>query len=146
MNRYICVVLVTMLTSLSLLNAQQDTLIDLEETYYVVEEMPCFPGCEELKDKSEAKACADKKLLEYIYKNMRFDGTKEERDNECGTIIVKFVIDAQGNVCDVEVTCCKLMRENVENLFKSMPRWIPGRQRGKPVRVKHQFPLRIKWQ
>lgn len=136
-----------MLTSLSVLNAQKDTSIDLEKTYTVVEEMPRFPGCEEFKDKSEAKPCADKKLLEYIYKNLRFDGSKEELVDEClGTIIVKFVIDAHGNVCDIEVNCCKQMKGNLENLFKSMPRWIPGRQWGKPVRVKHQFPLRIRWQ
>ena len=53
-----------------------------DELFNVVEEMPRFPGCEELEiTPAEKKKCAETKLLEYIYSNVQYP--QEAIANSC---------------------------------------------------------------
>ncbi|RMG85587.1 MAG: TonB family protein [Bacteroidetes bacterium] len=112
------------------------------EIYKVVEEMPRFPGCEDHPDYSGRKACAKKALMEYIARNFR---RTQGCDTVLGIIVVRFIVEKDGRITNVEVIrrlCPALDREAVR-VVQAMPPWIPGKQRGKPVRVQFNLPVRV---
>ncbi len=115
-----------------------------DEVFNVVEEMPRFKGCEELAE-SERKACADKNMLMFVYKNIKYPAEARKNGIE-GTIVTSFIIEKNG-----EITEPKILRsigggcdEEVLRIVESMPAFIPGKQRGKNVRVKYMLPVKFK--
>jgi len=100
--------------------------------YDVVEKMPSFPGG------SEA-------LKEYLKKN-----TMCPNSDACiqGRVIVVFVVDEKGNVGDVKVAKSVEPSLNAEavRVVKSMPRWNPGMQNGKAVKVRYTLPVTFRLQ
>jgi TonB family protein len=111
-----------------------------------VEVMPRFPGCEEMAGTDEEKkACADQKLLQFIYENIRYPEAAKEANIE-GTVVVQFTIFADGTIGD-----SKVLRdigggagEEALRAVKMMPDWTPGRQKGQAVAVQFNLPVRFK--
>ncbi|MEZ5083006.1 MAG: energy transducer TonB [Bacteroidales bacterium] len=63
-----------------------------------------------------------------------------------GRVFVTFVVERDGNITDV-----KILRgigggcdEEALRVIKNMPKWTPGKQRGKPVRVQFNMPIMFK--
>ena len=120
----------------------------VEQIFQVVEQMPRFPGCENLATDAEKKACADKKMLEYIYKNIKYPGIACE-NGVGGTVVVSFVVEADGSISDA-----KLIRNpgagvgeealRVVNNMNNLEKWTPGRQRNENVRVQFNLPMRFR--
>lgn len=127
-----------------------DVNVRNEEIFRVVEQMPRFPGCEELDGTNrELKMCADKKMLEFLYKEVQYPQTARMNNIE-GNVVVRFVVEKDGTISNPEV-----IREpgsglgdealRVVSQMNELPhRWTPGRQKGEIVRV--QFILPIKFQ
>lgn len=119
-----------------------------EEIFKVVEEAPRFPGCEELASIQEKQACANKKLLEFIYANIEYPAIARENNIE-GTVVIRFVVDKDGNVKDAQVIReigggCGEEAVRVVKLMNEMPnRWSPGKQRGRPVKVYFTLPVKF---
>jgi len=118
--------------------------VDGEEVFTVVEEMPRFPGCEDLDGSiDEKKKCAEKKMLEFVYANIKYP-TIDAAGFE-GMTVVTFIVNKEG-----DITNPKLLRgggalgEEYIRVVKSMPQWIPGKQRGKAVNVQFNLPIRMK--
>ena len=119
-----------------------------EETIFkVVEDMPRFPGCEDkgLSDKNELKKCAEEQMLKFIYGNIKYPAIARENGIE-GKAILQFVVEKDGSVTGI-----KVLREpgggcgkEADRVVKMMPKWIPGRQRGQPVKVQYTLPVRFK--
>ena len=116
--------------------------------FIVVEEMPRFPGCEGSDfTKKEKKACADKALLEYIYKNIRYPKMASSNSIE-GTVVLDFVVEKNGQISDVNIKkeigggC----GTEVVRVVNKMPDWVPGKQRGREVRVRYMLPVKFKLQ
>lgn len=111
--------------------------------------MPRFPGCEDLDaNDQEKKACSDKKLLEFIYENISYPSMARENDIQ-GTVVIQFVVEKDG-----KITGAKVVREigggcgdeaiRIIDLMEKMPqRWIPGKQRGRAVRVMFNLPIKF---
>jgi protein TonB len=120
----------------------------VEEIFKVVEEMPRFPGCEHLATTDERRLCADQKMLQFIYDNIEYPGIARENGIE-GTVVVRFVVDADGKISQIEVVRdiggqCGDEALRVVKLMNEMPeRWAPGKQRGKPVRVWFNLPVKF---
>ncbi len=116
-----------------------------EEVFKVVEEMPRFPGCEDVADASERKKCAEQKMLEFIFMNIKYPAEAREKGIE-GTAYVKFVIEKDGSITGAEIVrnldggC----GEELKRLVGTMPKWIPGKQRGRAVRVQFMLPVKFK--
>ena len=97
------------------------------KVYDMVEKMPSFPGG------SEA-------LKEYLKKNTRYPNP-----DACiqGRVVVVFVVDEKGNLSDVKVA--RSMEPSLDaeavRVVKSMPRWNPGMQNGKAVKVRYTLPV-----
>ena len=123
---------------------------DVEEIFKVVEEMPRFPGCEDMTASAEEKrTCANKKMLEFIYENIRYPAVARDNGIE-GTVVVSFVVDRQGNIQDAQVVRdigggCGAEALRVVNMMNSLPqRWAPGKQRGRAVKVLFNLPVKFK--
>ena len=101
--------------------------------YPMVEEMPKFPGGEE-------------ELYKYLVTNLRFPQQAKVKGFN-GIVYVTFVINEDGSISDVKVLRGIGMGcdEEAVRVVKSMPSWEPGKQRGKPVKVQYNLPVRFKY-
>lgn len=124
---------------------------EVEEIFKVVEQMPRFPGCEHLDSEEEKKQCAQKKLLEYIYANIKYPPIARENGVE-GMVVVKFVVDKDGSISEPEVVrdigagCGEEALRVVKSMNTENIKWIPGKQRGRPVRVQFNLPVKFQLQ
>jgi periplasmic protein TonB len=105
--------------------------IDENEVFMIVEDMPVFPG-------------GEAGLLKYL-SNIPYPPIAKENDIE-GTVHIRFIVDKNGEVTNIEVLRGpdKILNDAAVNWIKKMPKWTPGKQRGKPVRVFYQVPIRFR--
>ncbi len=105
-----------------------------EETqiFTVVESMPGFPG-------------GDAARMKYLGTNIKYPTLARESGIQ-GRVFVTFVVETDGRVTDV-----KILRgigggcdEEAVRVIKNMPKWNPGKQRGKSVRVQFNMPILFK--
>jgi len=121
---------------------------EVDEIFKVVEEMPRFPGCNS-GSAAEKKACAEKKLLQYLYKNLKYPAIARENGVE-GRVYIQFVVEKDGTVQDGKIVRdigagCGQAALKVVNDMNNLPeRWSPGKQRGKSVRVLYTLPVTFK--
>ncbi|MFZ4428484.1 MAG: energy transducer TonB [Saprospiraceae bacterium] len=125
---------------------------DAREIFVVVEEMPRFPGCEDFPgDQKAKKACADAKLMEFIYSNIHYPAVARENGVE-GNVVVQFVVNTDGSATDLKIVrdigggCGEEALRVVELMNVLKDKWVPGKQRGRPVRVMFTLPIRFKLQ
>ena len=100
-----------------------------EPIFQVVEEMPEFPG-------GLAEA------MKFLAKNINYPVAAQQAKIE-GRVIVQFVVEKDGSVSDVKVmrgVNSELDAEAIR-VVSMMPKWIPGKQRGKAVAVKYTMPI-----
>lgn len=115
------------------------------DVFKVVEEMPRFPGCEDVDGIEERKLCSQKKMLEFVLDNLKYPAEAREKNIE-GMVVVSFIVEKDGSIADAEIVRgigggCD---EEVLRLAYLMPNWIPGKQRGQNVRVQFNLPVRFK--
>ena len=124
---------------------------EVEEIFTVVEEMPRFPGCEDETDKAARKRCAEEKLLRFVQGNIKYPPIARENGVE-GVTVIKFYVDKDGSVKapemlkDIGAGCGKEAMRVVNLMNKEGIKWVPGKQRGKPVKVYFNLPVRFKLQ
>lgn len=119
-----------------------------EETFTVVEEMPIFnPGvCGELSI-DERYACSQKEILTFVMQNVAYPQKALDEGFE-GKIYVKFIVDTNGKVVDVNIAKGgnSLLESEAIRVIKSLPDFIPGVQRGENVKVQFIIPINFKLQ
>ena len=95
----------------------------------VIEEMPMFPG-------------GEKALVTYLKENLKYPTVPAENGIQ-GRVIVLFKVEADGSLSDVRIggSVDPSIDREALRLVKAMPKWIPGKQDGKPVPVKFQLPI-----
>jgi protein TonB len=119
-----------------------------EEIFQVVEDMPRFPGCEN-EPKDQREDCSKKKLLQFIYKNIKYPPIAKENGIE-GTVVIQFVVDKNGDITEPTIVKdiagqCGTEALRVVKLMNSMgEKWIPGKQRGRPVKVRYTLPVKFR--
>lgn len=108
---------------------------DENEIFQVVEQMPEFPG-------------GMNALVAYLSKNIKYPQDAQDQGVQ-GRVTVSFVVNKDGTVVDPEVmkssNFASLDKEALR-VVKAMPKWNPGKQRGKPVRVKYSVPVTFRIQ
>ena len=101
-----------------------------EVVFVVVESMPEFPGGQQA-------------LFKYLSENVKYPVIAQENGIQ-GRVICQFVVNRDGSIVDVEVVRSggdpSLDKEAVR-VIKSMPKWKPGKNMGKPVRCFYQVPV-----
>lgn len=125
-----------------------DSTPPITDWVLIAEEMPRFPGCEDIEGTVlEKKHCSDQKLLRYFYTNWQIP-TKARDAQVCELIVVSFIIDTTGRVRDLEILKDPGhgMGASVVAVFQLMNDlpipWRPGYLKGKAVAVKYQIPIR----
>jgi len=101
------------------------------EIFTVVEETPQFPG-------------GDTELYKFLAESIKYPEEAKELGIQ-GRVFVNFVVETDGGVSNVKVLRgigggCD---EEAIRVVKSMPRWTPGKQRGIPVRVSYNLPIKF---
>lgn len=110
--------------------AEEEEVVEAE-IFTVVEESPSFPGGDEAR-------------IRFLTENIKYPQIARESSIQ-GTVYVTFVVEKNGNVTDVRVLRgigggCD---EEAVRVIKAMPKWNPGKQRGKPVRVQFNMPIKF---
>jgi len=106
-----------------------------EQTIFeVVENMPDFPG-------------GMPALMQYLAKNIKYPTIAQENGTQ-GRVIVQFVVNKDGTIVDPKVvrSVDPYLDKEAIRVISSMPKWKPGMQRGKPVRVKYTVPVMFRLQ
>ena len=106
-----------------------------ERIWEDVEERPEFPG-------------GDRALSHYLKQNIRYPKASHDNNSQ-GRVDVRFVINTDGTIQDVEVVKSSgdyFLDKEAVRLVKSMPKWKPGRINAKPVCVKYVLPVNFRLQ
>jgi TonB family protein len=105
-----------------------------EETFVIVEKMPEFPG-------------GPAALMQYLNSKIKYPEECRKMGVE-GKVFVKFIVDATGNIINVQVlrgiVDGKLLEKEAIRVVESMPNWKPGTQGGKAVSVYFTLPISFK--
>ncbi|MDE6180127.1 MAG: energy transducer TonB [Phocaeicola sp.] len=104
------------------------------EIFQVVEEMPEFPG-------------GMVECLKFLSKNIKYPTISQENGVQ-GKVIVQFVVNQDGSIVDPQIvrSVDPYLDKEALRVIKTMPKWKPGKQRGKAVRVKFTVPVTFKLQ
>ncbi len=122
---------------------------EIPEIVTFAEEMPLFPGCNDLSDKNERRSCATKKLYEYIYSNLKYPKVAQETGIE-GKVTLKFIVDKKGNVSKVKILrdigggCGNAALKTILGMKQMKEKWTPGKQAGRAVNVWFTLPIIFK--
>ena len=106
----------------------------IDKVYEKAEVMPEFPGGEQA-------------MINFVATNVTYP--KEAMEKEIsGRVLVGFIVEKDGSITETEVVKgigggCD---EEAVRVVKAMPKWKPGKQKGKPVRVHFMLPIIFKLQ
>lgn len=110
---------------------EDDEEVKEEEIFTVVESMPEFPG-------------GMGALMKYLATNIKYPPLAKESGIQ-GRVFINFVVEPDGSISNVKVLRgigggCD---EEAVRVVEAMPKWKPGKQRGKPVRVSYNLPVKF---
>ena len=105
-----------------------------EAVFFIVEEMPEFPGGEDA-------------MKRHIATTIKYPVEAQKKGTQ-GKVYVTFVVAKDGSVKDVRIArgADPLLDEEAMRVVKSLPQWTPGKQRGKAVNVSYTVPIEFKLQ
>lgn len=106
-----------------------------DEIFVIVEDKPMFANGGEAG------------LLQYLSKNIKYPAIPQETGIQ-GRVTVQFVVNKDGSITDVTVVrgIDSYLDKEAVRVISGMPKWIPGKQRGVPVRCKFTVPVMFKLQ
>ena len=98
----------------------------------VVEVMPQYPG-------------GQIAMLKYIMENIKYP-EQAMKEGIQGRVTVRFIVEKDGSISDVKpiLSVHPLLNKEAVRVVESMPKWTPGKQNGKPVRVRFNVPVMFK--
>ena len=98
----------------------------------VVEVMPQFPG-------------GQIAMMKYIMENMKYP-KQAMKEGIQGRVTVRFIVEKDGSISNVRpvLSVHPLLNKEAVRVVESMPKWSPGKQNGKPVRVRFNVPVMFK--
>ena len=115
---------------LSTVSAQKTVVAEKnQQVFDVVEQMPEYPG-------------GPSALIEYLSQNVKYPEDAKQQKIE-GRVLATFVVETDGSVSNVEVVKPAFPSLDAEavRVLSAMPKWTPGMQSGKVVRVKYTVPI-----
>ncbi len=137
MYRFFLIFCITAMASFPLqaINTLAMDSIPEGEVFIIVEQMPEFPE-------------GQKAMHQYIKDNLQYP-IEAKANNVQGTVYVKFVVLSNGNLHDIKVVRGVFpedmgLNEEALRIINSMPKWIPGKQRGVAVNVAYTLPVRFR--
>jgi protein TonB len=133
---------------------QEEEIIEIEEIeeaveeeiadvpFAVIENVPVYPGCENAGNNAAKKNCMSEQIKKFVNKKFNKDLAGDLGLTGRQRISVQFKIDKNGDVVNVRARAPhpRLEQEAVK-VVSSLPKMIPGKQRGKAVGVLYSLPI-----
>ena len=116
-------------------NIVVEEVVEEEQIYQVVEQQPEFPG-------------GMQALMKFLRDNIQYPRISRENNSQ-GKTYVNFVVNTDGSIQDVEVMKSSgdvYLDKEAIRVVKTMPKWNPGKQAGKAVRVRFTLPVSLRLQ
>lgn len=111
-----------------------------DTTYFPFLTLPYFPGCTDQGDAILQQRCGDRKMLEFIQKNLNYP-LEAQINNRAGVVMVGFYVEPNGDITEPffleEVS--EEIAEECLRLIRRFPNWVPGSKDGKPDRVAYEL-------
>lgn len=100
-----------------------------------VEQKPEFPG-------------GEKAMYMWLAENIVFPSSASGIQDESMRVVVEFVVEKDGALTNVKITKPRFppLDKEIVRVIKAMPNWIPGRNKGKVVRVLYTLPISFELQ
>ena len=116
---------------------------EISVPFAVIEDIPVFPGCEQ-GTKEEKRVCFQQKIQEHIAKYFRYPDIAVEMGIQ-GKVYVQFVIDNDGRIIQIRTRGPdKLLEAEALRIIAALPKMVPGKQRGRAVKVPYSIPINFK--
>jgi TonB family protein len=114
--------------------ATAQPLNDSNHVFTVVDKMPEYPG-------------GQPAMMAFIQKNLEYP-EYARNNNLQGIVYATFIIDKKGKITDIKILRsmtppCIACDSEVIRVIKKMPKWKPGMQQEKPVKVKFTLPVKF---
>ncbi len=108
---------------------REEVIEEEPEIFLVVEEQPEFPG-------------GYTELMKYLQTNMKYPQIAKE-NGISGKVWINFVVDDKGNIIKIKVakSVDPTLDAEAVRVVENMPKWKPGKQRGKSVYVNFNLPV-----
>ena len=111
-------------------NIVVEDIVEEETVFQVVEQQPEFPG-------------GMKAMMKYLQDNINYPRISRDNNSQ-GRAFIRFVVNADGSIQGVEVLKSSgdiYLDKEAVRVVESMPKWSPGKQAGKTVRVVFTLPV-----
>lgn len=116
---------------------------DISVPFAVIEEVPIFPGCENLS-KADQRQCFQDKIQQHVKEHFKYPETAQELHIQ-GKVFVLFTIGNDGVVTDIRTRGPDpLLEKEARRIIASLPKMKPGRQRNRNVKVPYSIPINFK--
>jgi periplasmic protein TonB len=116
------------------IQTQKEEEQDEQQVFFIVEDMPEFPG-------------GELALRKYISNAVKYPVIAQENGIQ-GKVYVTFVVGKDGGVQDARIArgVDPSLDKEALRVVNTLPKWKPGKQRGKPVRVSYTVPINFQLQ
>ncbi|MBR5957526.1 MAG: energy transducer TonB [Salinivirgaceae bacterium] len=116
-------------TEVAIVEVAEEEEEEEEQVFFIVENMPEFPG-------------GDVALRKYLAQNVIYPEIAKE-NGLSGKVFVQFVVNQKGEVDNVKIarSVDPILDKEAIRVVKSLPKFKPGLQRGKPVKVSYTVPI-----
>lgn len=135
---------------------EQEEIVEIEEVseevgveeviadvpFAIIENVPIYPGCEDMKNNADRKKCMSQKITKFVNKEFNTGLATELGLSGRQKISVQFKIDSKGNVVGIQSKAKHPeLQSEAARVINKLPSMTPGKQRGKPVGVIYALPI-----
>ncbi len=115
-----------------------------DEIFMVVEKMPTLPQCKNISNPQERDQCTQLEIIKTVQGNAKYPPIAKDAGIQ-GTVYVYFEVNKEGKVEKAVVRrgVDRRLDEEALRAVNTLPRFEPGRQQGRPVRVQYTIPVKF---
>ena len=118
---------------------------DINVPFAIIEDVPIFPGCEKVS-KDKRRDCFQDQMNKHIKRNFRYPEIAQEMGIQ-GRVYVSFIIDKDGSINNITMRGPdQNLEKEAQRIISKLPQMIPGKQRGRAVRVPFSIPITFRLQ
>lgn len=114
----------------------------MDVPFAVIENVPIYPGCENLRTNEERRQCMSDQISRFVNRNFNSELANDLGLSGRQRIAVQFKIDSRGNVVEVLARAPHPRLEaEAKRVIERLPSMTPGKQRGRAVNVMYSLPI-----
>ena len=144
MKKLLLILLFVPLVSFGQETQQKNNEFDeLKQTPLNLDDVPMFRSCKNVF-KSQRMNCFQNKMNKHISKHFYYPKYAQNRGIQ-GKVFIQFIIEKDGSISEIKTRGAdKSLEKAALKIIKKLPKLIPGKANGKPVRVPYSIPIEYK--